>query len=326
MKFNNLMMILFIKLKFGPTSIGMEPFLHTHVCTCMSVGLFCVYVCSCPWEERLRACVVPDCPCCKQNENTQINPQTSTSCLIMADAVVRSLRDGCLEGEHAPALSLHDSLLSPLASVAFRHFLTSLLSLIATAKSQSRYLPTFYPSPFFLISFPFPYYICNEAGELYLWPLIGALLSILTSSSVLPLMLLLFTRGNVSDPILLHSLHHMRIMPLCNWIVADQKKKNSCFMTDRIRVLDCYSDPRGWNDDVRQSERNALVSVVRNVKDVDNLLSSIVDLAKGMSISDNIWSSYNSNWFHCFLFSFLLLNSELGGEGKERVAIAVDSV
>ncbi|XP_078180875.1 elongator complex protein isoform X2 [Carex rostrata] len=151
----------------------------------------------------------------------------------MAEAVLRSLRDGCLEGEHAPALSIQDSLLSPLASHAFRHFLTSLLSLVANGKSQSRgiVLVAFDRSPSFYLD------LFKSAG--------------FDTST--------FDKGT--------------------------------------RILDCYTDPVGWKDAVRQSGKNSLITLVKNVKDVDKLLCSIVDLAK-----------------------------EFSGEGKERVVVAIDSV
>lgn len=60
------------------------------------------------------------------------------SAAIMAEGVVRWLREGRVEGEHAPALCIEHSLLSPLGSHALRHFLTSLLSLAASAASQPR--------------------------------------------------------------------------------------------------------------------------------------------------------------------------------------------
>ncbi|XP_039145048.1 elongator complex protein 5 [Dioscorea cayenensis subsp. rotundata] len=58
----------------------------------------------------------------------------------MAESVCRSLRDGSLEGEHAPALSISDTLHSPLGSHVFHHFLYSLASNIAASKSQARAL------------------------------------------------------------------------------------------------------------------------------------------------------------------------------------------
>ncbi|KAH7656879.1 Elongator complex protein 5 [Dioscorea alata] len=58
----------------------------------------------------------------------------------MAESVCRSLRDGSLEGEHAPALSISDTLDSPLGSHVFHHFFYSLASNIAASKSQARAL------------------------------------------------------------------------------------------------------------------------------------------------------------------------------------------
>jgi elongator complex protein 5 len=148
----------------------------------------------------------------------------------MAEAVVRSLRDGCLEGEHAPALSLHHSLPSPspLASLAFRHLLTSFLSLVAAAKSQARgiLLVAFDRSPSFYLD--------------------------------------LFERHAASEfdaPAL--ALHK-----------------------DRIRILDCYSDPLGWNLPLSHSHRQtSLVTLLKNVQDLDHLLCSILHLATGMFLN-----------------------------------------
>lgn len=56
----------------------------------------------------------------------------------MADATCRVLRDGALEGELAPALTIKDSILSPLASHVFDHVLSQLSSFILAGKSQSR--------------------------------------------------------------------------------------------------------------------------------------------------------------------------------------------
>ncbi|WOL00853.1 hypothetical protein Cni_G09566 [Canna indica] len=55
----------------------------------------------------------------------------------MADSISRSLRDGCLEGEHAPALIIEDSLATPLGPSVFDHFLANLVSQIAAGKSQA---------------------------------------------------------------------------------------------------------------------------------------------------------------------------------------------
>ncbi|KAJ4755724.1 Elongator complex protein 5 [Rhynchospora pubera] len=66
--------------------------------------------------------------------------------------IVRSLRDGSLPGEHAPALCLEDSLPSPLAShshAVFRHLLTSLLS---TGTGTAVVLVAFHRSPSFYLS------------------------------------------------------------------------------------------------------------------------------------------------------------------------------
>ncbi|CAL9097394.1 unnamed protein product [Musa hybrid cultivar] len=54
----------------------------------------------------------------------------------MAELISRSLWDGCLEGEHAPALRIEDSFASRLCSHVFDHFVTNLASQIALGKSM----------------------------------------------------------------------------------------------------------------------------------------------------------------------------------------------
>lgn len=65
----------------------------------------------------------------------------SPSCkkaLTMSDSVFRALRDGALEGEHATALTIKDSIASPLGSGVFSQFLSQIYSSILAGKSQSR--------------------------------------------------------------------------------------------------------------------------------------------------------------------------------------------
>ncbi|KAK7275994.1 hypothetical protein RIF29_17123 [Crotalaria pallida] len=56
----------------------------------------------------------------------------------MAESICRTLRDGALEGELAPTLTIKDSLTSPFASHVFSHILLQLSSHIEAQKSQSR--------------------------------------------------------------------------------------------------------------------------------------------------------------------------------------------
>ncbi|KAK7300954.1 hypothetical protein RJT34_11807 [Clitoria ternatea] len=56
----------------------------------------------------------------------------------MAESISRSLRDGALEGELAPILTIKDSLASPFASHVFSHILLQLSSNVMAQKSQSR--------------------------------------------------------------------------------------------------------------------------------------------------------------------------------------------
>ncbi|KAJ7959811.1 elongator complex protein 5 [Quillaja saponaria] len=56
----------------------------------------------------------------------------------MAESICRALRDGALEGEHAPALTIMDSIASPFGLHVFSHILFQHLSHILEGKSQSR--------------------------------------------------------------------------------------------------------------------------------------------------------------------------------------------
>ncbi|CAN1122581.1 Elongator complex protein 5 [Linum perenne] len=56
----------------------------------------------------------------------------------MADSICRTLRDGALEGEHAPSLTIKDTTASPYGFDVFTHVLSQLSSLILAGKSQSR--------------------------------------------------------------------------------------------------------------------------------------------------------------------------------------------
>ncbi|KAK4260597.1 hypothetical protein QN277_003690 [Acacia crassicarpa] len=56
----------------------------------------------------------------------------------MAESICRVLRDGALEGEHAPALTIKDSLDSPFAFDVFSYILVQLSSQILRGNSQSR--------------------------------------------------------------------------------------------------------------------------------------------------------------------------------------------
>ncbi|XP_057442267.1 elongator complex protein 5 [Lotus japonicus] len=57
----------------------------------------------------------------------------------MAESICRTLRDGALEGELAPTLTITDSLTSPLASDVFSHLLLQLSSHLIASKSHSQF-------------------------------------------------------------------------------------------------------------------------------------------------------------------------------------------
>ncbi|URE31046.1 hypothetical protein MUK42_33974 [Musa troglodytarum] len=157
----------------------------------------------------------------------------------MAESISRSLRDGCLEGEHAPALTIEDSLASPLGSHVFDHFLANLASQIADGTSQAR----------------------------------GLVLVALNRSPSFYIDLL-------------------------------RRKGVDASLVDKwVRILDCYSDPLGWKDrippltNVQKPSTRENVSFFRDVRDINKLLSSVLDLGKGFV-----------------------------GQGKTRFAVAVDLV
>ncbi|KMZ63438.1 Elongator complex protein 5 [Zostera marina] len=142
----------------------------------------------------------------------------------MADHICRSLRDGSLEGEHAVALTLKDSLHSPFGSHTFNHFLCSLASNISSGRSQARrlVLMAFDRSPMFYVD-------------------------------------LLTGKG-------------LDCEGLYKW----------------LWILDSYSDPLGWLEklklprpSVEESFREKNVSVFKDVRDVDRLLSEILKLGQG---------------------------------------------
>lgn len=60
----------------------------------------------------------------------------------------------------------------------------------------------------------------------------------------------------------------------------------------RIQILDCYTDPLGWKDRLVESgntahlynEASSGASLCKNVKDMDKLFASIIDLGKGVVV------------------------------------------
>lgn len=56
----------------------------------------------------------------------------------MVETICRALRDGAFEGEHAPALTIKDTIDTPVGSFVFNHILTQLTSYVLAGKSQAR--------------------------------------------------------------------------------------------------------------------------------------------------------------------------------------------
>ncbi|XWS47613.1 hypothetical protein CRYUN_Cryun14cG0167200 [Craigia yunnanensis] len=161
----------------------------------------------------------------------------------MAESMCRVLRDGTLEGEHAPALTIKDSVASPFAFHVFAHVFSQLSSFIFAGKSQSRGLV--------VVSFsrypPFYFDLLKNKGI---------------------------------D------------------VVSSEK---------RIQILDCYNDPLGWKDRLietgnftalsREASISSTANVFKDVKHMDKLYNSIIELGRG-----------------------------LVGGGKIRFSVAIDSV
>ncbi|PIN16503.1 hypothetical protein CDL12_10846 [Handroanthus impetiginosus] len=159
----------------------------------------------------------------------------------MAEWICRTLRDGGLEGEHAPALTINDTITCPLGALVFDHVLSQLSAFIYSQKSNSK-----------------------------------GIVLVALSRSPSYYEQLLKSRG------------------------YDLASSSTWF-----KVLDCYADPLGWKSKLVQSgsirdlpPRSSLtVNLCKNVKDLDGLLSSILELGK-----------------------------EFSADGKGRFVVAIDSV
>ncbi|KAI3451772.1 hypothetical protein Pfo_008437 [Paulownia fortunei] len=159
----------------------------------------------------------------------------------MAEWICRTLRDGGLEGEHAPALTINDTISCPLGSFVFDHILFQLSSFIFSQKSHS-----------------------------------NGIVLVALSRSPLYYEQLLKSKG-------------YDVVSSSTW----------------FKVLDCYTDPLGWKSKLVESGSiknlspgsSVAVNLCKNVKDLDELLSSILELGKGLS-----------------------------GDGKGRFIVAIDSV
>ncbi|KAG8384093.1 hypothetical protein BUALT_Bualt04G0082200 [Buddleja alternifolia] len=160
----------------------------------------------------------------------------------MAEWICRTLRDGGLEGEHAPALTINDTIsTSPLGSFVFDHILSHLSSFILSQKSQSKGIVL----------------VAMSRSPLYYEQLLKSKGFDIASSSA--------------------------------W----------------FKVLDCYTDPLGWKSKLMESGSiwnlspgsSVTVNLCKNVKDLDELWSSILELGK-----------------------------EYSADGKGRFVVAIDSV
>ncbi|XP_057784137.1 elongator complex protein 5 [Salvia miltiorrhiza] len=158
----------------------------------------------------------------------------------MAEWICRTLRDGGLEGEHAPALTINDTITCSLGSFVFDHILSQLSSFIDSQKSLSS----------------------------------GIVLVALSRSP----------------------LYYEKLLKSKGYDVST---------STWFKVLDCYTDPLGWksklmnNGSIANDSLGSSVTVklCKNVKDLDGLLSLILQLGK-----------------------------ELSADGKGRFVVAIDSV
>ncbi|KAL2241396.1 UNVERIFIED_CONTAM: Elongator complex protein 5 [Sesamum indicum] len=159
----------------------------------------------------------------------------------MAEWICRTLRDGGLEGEHAPALTINDTISCPLGSFVFDHILSQLSSFIFCQKSQS-----------------------------------NGIVLVALSRSPLYYEQLLKSKG-------------FDVVTSSTW----------------FKILDCCTDPLGWRSKLvdsgsirnLSSGSSLTVNICKNVKNLDELFSSIIELGK-----------------------------ELSGDGKGRFTVAIDSV
>nr|XP_027079289.1 elongator complex protein 5-like [Coffea arabica] len=143
---------------------------------------------------------------------------------MAAEAISRALRDGALEGEHAPALTIKDSIHAPLGAFVFDHILAQLSSNISSSKSQAQ-----------------------------------------------GIVLVAFARSPQFYAELLKS-----------------KANDAASLKKWLRIVDCYTDPLGWKIQLaesgivsnRSTQNATTASLCKNVRDLDMLFSSIVELGK----------------------------------------------
>ncbi|PSS30586.1 Elongator complex protein [Actinidia chinensis var. chinensis] len=158
----------------------------------------------------------------------------------MAELIRRALRDGALDGEHAPALTIKDSIDSPFGPHVFNHVLAQLSANILAGKSQSQGI-------------------------------------VLVASSW---------------------------SPSFYFDMLKSREKDVASFQKWFRVLDCYTDPLGWKERLMECgsitnqspKASNAVRVCKDVRNLDNLFSSILQLGK-----------------------------ELVGQGKGRFSVVIDS-
>ncbi|GKV16789.1 hypothetical protein SLEP1_g27380 [Rubroshorea leprosula] len=169
----------------------------------------------------------------------------------MAESVCRALRDGGLEGGHAPALTIKDSIASPFGFDVFCHVLSQLSSLILAGKSQST-----------------------------------------------GLVVVAFRRS-----------------PSCYVELLESKGIDIGSSNKWIQILDCYTDPLGWkfrlmdggNIAELSSESSSTAILCKDVKDVDKLYSSIIEVGKGLITESRCRSSVAIDSVILHLMNFYLL-------------------
>lgn len=87
--------------------------------------------------------------------------QVPKSSVAMVESICRALRDGALEGEHAPALTIKDSIASPFGFDFFAHVFSKVSSFILAAKYQSRLVYILAETYFLVLQIYFILFLLN---------------------------------------------------------------------------------------------------------------------------------------------------------------------
>lgn len=85
-------------------------------------------------------------------------------------------------------------------------------------------------------------------------------------------------------------LRKLTLISSAQTVIFDVDSNDNGKFARRIRILDCYTDPLGWKHRLKESGqiRNVSdstfgVTVFRDVRNLENLLSGILELGKGIA-------------------------------------------